>query len=250
MIWDFFDDIFCISLQNRTDRRDEVSKIFNELNIPVKFVIVNKDPKGGIYGCFDSHIKIIKYMNEHNKNNILIFEDDIIPTDSYNLKNIENSIQFMKTNKSWDLFYLGYFPINYTNLYLNNNNITNNIIKYNPFATHAYCVNKRAVPKILNNYMQYIGKIHVDIFLSGYASLNNYCYLPILFEQKLCEDSDIESGNLIEYFARKNQCLIQKTKIVWRFSILKYYIHLYFNILIILTIILFIIIVVSQHYML
>jgi GR25 family glycosyltransferase involved in LPS biosynthesis len=243
MQWEFFDNIFCISLRDRIDRREKAAKIFKELGIPVKFFIVDRHPNGGIYGCFDSHIKIIEFMNKNNKNNILVFEDDIEPTNSYDIKHIQNAVNFMKSNQTWDLFYLGYFPVNYTNLYLTSLNITDNIVQYNPFATHAYCINKRAIPKIYNNYYQYIGKLHVDIYFSGYASLNNYCYLPILFEQKMCEDSDIEPGNLIEFVARKNQCLIHKTKIFWRSSIIKYYINTYLSLLIFIILILFIVIV-------
>jgi len=243
MLWDFFDDIFCISLRNRKDRRDQVSQLFNHLGIPVTFFIVDKHPNGGIYGCFDSHIKIIQYMQKNNKNNILVFEDDIEPTASFDISHIENAINFMKLNQSWDLFYLGYFPFNYKNLYLTSHNINDNIIQYNPFATHAYCINKRALPKILSNYNSFIGKIHVDIYFSGKAALNNYCYIPILFEQKMCEDSDIKPNNLIEYIARKNQCLAHKTKIFWRSSIIKYYLNIYIIFLILFTFILFLIIV-------
>lgn len=246
MLWDFFDDIICINLKTRPDRKIYAEKVFKELNIPIKFLVVDKHPKGGIYGCFHSHIQIVNYMNKNNKNNVLVFEDDLIPTASYNIKHIDNAIQFMKNNTLWDLFYLGYFPINYTNLYLTTPSITNNVIKYNPHATHAYCINKRAIPNILNNFNQYIGKINIDVYLANYADLNNYCYVPMLFEQQLCFDSNIEPGNALEYIARKNQCLIQKSKINWRSSILKYYLNLYTWILIYINILLLVFIIIMS----
>lgn len=242
MIWDFFDDIICISLRNRMNRRDQASQIFKELGIPVTFFIVDKHPNGGIYGCFDSHIKIVQYMQKNNKNNILIFEDDVEPTASFDISHIENAVKFMKLNQNWDLFYLGYFPFNYEKIYLTSLNINDNIIQYNPFATHAYCINKRAIPKILTNYNSFIGKIHIDHYFSRYTDLTNYCYTPIIFDQKLCEDHDVEPNNLIEYVARSSQCVAQEKNILWKTSMVKYYLNVYFIILILCIMILLLVI--------
>lgn len=246
-IWDFFDDIICINLEHRMDRKNYAINIFNKLNIPIKFITVKKNIKGGVYGCFESHLKIIKYMQETGKKNVLIFEDDIFPTKSYNIKNIENSIQFMKNNNTWDLFYLGYFPINFNKLFITSQSINNNIIKYNPLATHSYCINQRAISKILSNYEKYIGKIHIDIYFSQYANLNNYCYVPILFDQQLCFQNDIEPNNFIEVIARRSQCLAQETNVSWRISQIKYISLIYsYLILFIITIILIIIIIITR----
>jgi GR25 family glycosyltransferase involved in LPS biosynthesis len=245
--WNFFDDIICINLEHRKDRKKYVIGIFNKLNIPIKILNVSKHPQGGTYGCFESHMKIINYMHETGKENILVFEDDIIPTQSYNIKHIENAIQFMKKNDTWDLFYLGYFPFNFNKLFFNSKAVSNNIINYNPLATHSYCINQRAISKILSNYEKYIGKMHIDVYFSQYANLNNYSYLPILFDQQLCFKNDIEPNNLWEVACRKTQCLSQKINMSWRISQIKYLSVIYsYLIIFIITIILMIIIIITR----
>lgn len=247
--WNFFDDIICINLEHRLDRKNYAISVFNKLNIPIKILTVTKHTKGGVYGCFQSHIQIIKYMHQTGKNNILVFEDDIIPTKSYHIKHIENAIQFMQNNNTWDLFYLGYFPINFKNIFINSKSINNNIIKYNPLATHSYCINQRSINKILSNYYNYIGKINIDVYLSQYANLNNYCYIPILFDQQLCFENDIEPNNLIEFVARRSQCLAQKTNIAWRISQFKYFTLIYsYFITIFITIIFITIFIITTNF--
>ena len=53
--------IYCINLEHRKDRREHSMKQFETLGISpnrVKYPHFTKDPRGGVYGCFDSHIKI------------------------------------------------------------------------------------------------------------------------------------------------------------------------------------------------
>jgi len=247
MIWDFFDDIICINLKSRPDRLVYARDIFQKLDIPVKFFIVEKNPKGGIVGCFDSHIQIVNYMKKTGKQNILIFEDDIYPTESYNIENIKNAINFMKTNKTWDLFYLGSFTVNYHELFLTTPVIYNNIVKYKPLSTHAYCINYRAVDKILSTYKYYIDlPINLDEYYAEYSDLICYCYIPILFNQHLCFPNDIEPRKtLVHHIARKYQCMFEKSNIFWIQSILKYYItsKVYLLITVIILVILVILVI-------
>lgn len=241
-MWEFFDDIICINLKSRPDRKLYVESIFKKYNIPGRIISVDKHPDGGFTGCFDSHINIIKDLYyKTNKDNVLIFEDDILPTLSFNEENMKKTISFMKNNNNWDLFYFGYFTLNFTQFYTNAYQLDENIIQYNPFATHAYCINRRAMPKILLNYQDYIGKKHYDIYLAHFCNLKNYCYIPMLFEQYLCFDSDIKPKNLPEYIVRKNQCFIQKSHFLWFLSLYKYFIFKYIFIIFIIIILIIII---------
>lgn len=189
-IYNYFDKIYCINLDISIDRKEYVSNIFKELNIPVEFYNIKKHENGGLYGCFDSHINIIKYAYENNLENILVFEDDIEPTKSYNIENINKIINFMKKNKEYDIFYLGYLAFkdnsknkSFSSIF-NSKKIENNIYKYNPICTHSICYNRRSYKKILENYDDYIGLIHYDNYIANYLDLNNYCFMPCLFEQK------------------------------------------------------------------
>lgn len=50
--YSFFDDIVCINLDSRPDRREYVQNIFNKLNIPARFYITEKSSKGGYVWMF------------------------------------------------------------------------------------------------------------------------------------------------------------------------------------------------------
>lgn len=220
---EYFDNIVCVNLATRPDRRMYAIKTFNKLNIPATIVVFQKHSKGGIYGCFDSHIQLIKKAYEEGKNNLLVFEDDLSPTNTYSIQHIQRAIEFMRNNQ-WDIFYFGYFVYNY-NInplsFIYAPIVSSNIVKYNPFATHAYCVSRQGMKKILDSYKQYIGRIHYDIFLSKYVSLDCYCYTPMLFDQKMCFTSDIEPGNITERILRVGQCFEDKNKIFWKVSFMK-----------------------------
>lgn len=208
--YNFFGKIICINLLSRPERKQHAEKVLRSLNIPAEIYSVQKDKGGGILGCFKSHIQLIRKAYDAPYDNILIFEDDIEPTQSYNTRALQECVQFMKTDKHWDIFYLGFFTMNWDvnplNTLSSSTMATQNIVKYNPLATHAYIVSRRGMKKILETYHNYIGNTHYDIFLAKYANLQSYCYVPMLFNQRMCMPSDVEPGNFIERMARKTQC--------------------------------------------
>ena len=243
MSFDFFDDIICINLIHRRDRRDHVQSLLRDvLGIPFRFYTVEKHPRGGMWGCFESHINIIQNAFDSGHERILIFEDDIIPTEQYSLENIEKGIDFMKHVDDWDLFYYGYFVVGeqFTTLFQSASTYNNNIIKYKPFATHSYCVNRHAMQMILANHKAAIGKMQIDQYYS-LLPLHSYCIVPMLFEQKLCMPNDNQAGTTLEQIARNHFCLLEDHKVNYRVSYIVYvvekYIYLTILVLILLTLI-------------
>ena len=240
--YSFFDDIICISLANRTDRRSHAQDIFKKLDIPARFMLVEKHPQGGMYGCFQSHIQAIQKAYVSGKNTLLVFEDDLLPTDSYKEKHILHAIEFLEFIPDWDVFYFGYFVFNYNlnprNSYLSADVVYPHIVKYCPFGAHAYCLSRKGMQVILDKYISYIGKVHYDIFLVEHCNLTSYCYTPMLFDQRLCFKSDIEAQNVFECVARNMQCMVDKTKALWRISVVKDHVdrHLFFYLFITLLV--------------
>ena len=60
--------IYCINLKERIDRKEDAKKQFKKINIKpssVIFLDFYKHKKGGIYGCYDSHMKV---WNDFYKN--------------------------------------------------------------------------------------------------------------------------------------------------------------------------------------
>jgi glycosyl transferase family 25 len=237
--YNFFDKIYCINLKHRTDRYNSSLKFFRKLNINVKYFLADKHPNGGRYGCFDSHINVIKDAFYNNYNNILIFEDDVKIAKYYSNNLLNKAIYFMNNN-DWDIFYLGYFPFSYNYKY---NIISNNIISSNPFGGHAYCLNKKSIKIILNNYQQVIGKMHFDMWLSLENKFKTFCIAPIIFDQHFNFKTDNSTHGTLEYYFRKKQHLFEDYNINSNVSLLIYNFNTYKIILIILVLFIFIFII-------
>ena len=225
--YSFFGDVVCINLESRPDRRAYAQKVFDDLRIPARFLTVPKHPQGGIYGCFDSHMIVVLEALREGKDNVLVFEDDLLPTASYSPAQIQDAVRFMQSDTTWDIFYLGYMTFNFDSAFIQARPVGPrhpHVVQYNPFATHAMVYSHRAMESIAKTYRKYIEeKMHYDIFLSGHAQLTNYCYAPTLFDQAMCMASDIEAATTLEWVCRSVQCGIERSKIVYYVSLLKYH---------------------------
>ena len=190
MIWTFFDEIFCINLLSRNDRLKRSKKLFDELNIPITYHRVKKHPMGGEIGCFESHIQIINYAYEKGYNNISIFEDDFIKSPSYNVKLIQEAIDFMERNTSWEIFYFGHQP----DIFWNSSKIiSSNIIKTHSTLNHSYAISRKFMEKMYNKI--YNGEAIDKFFLKNN---NSYALYPMIFYQDE-SDSDIKTSKAIRY---------------------------------------------------
>jgi len=109
-------------------------------------------------------------------------------------------------NNTWDIFYLGYFSFQYTDNIFTSKIQNQNIIQYNPWGGHAYCLNRNTMKKILLTYKKYIGILQLDFYYSDREIFKNYCILPSMFEQYFCYDIDNTTENTVEYLIRKSQC--------------------------------------------
>ena len=226
-LYGYFEDIVCINLDISKDRRRHAEYHFQKLNIPAKFFVAQKHPNGGMYGCFDSHIQILIDAYERDLNNILVFEDDFLPSLSYSEENLTKAIEFMQSNDDWDIFHLGYSFIKENkegfSTILNAKSCSHEIVQYNPFFTQALCYSKKAIKKIVETYHEYIGIIHYDMYISSYLDFTNYCIVPMLFDQNFYFEHNNESTDGIEYLGRLLFPCLAYTKLNYRISLLKYY---------------------------
>ena len=108
MCWEFFDKIYCISLYERTDRREEAESQFDAVGLldRVEFVLVKKHSFDCEQGIYESHMLCMRKGLEANAGNILIFEDDIC-FDRFNLKTLKASIDFLTAHPNWKILFLG-----------------------------------------------------------------------------------------------------------------------------------------------
>jgi hypothetical protein len=70
-------DFVCISLKTRLDRQESMKCLFQKLGIldRVTWWLVDKHPKAGVYGCFESHFNI--WQKHGSKEFLCVFEDDL-----------------------------------------------------------------------------------------------------------------------------------------------------------------------------
>jgi len=82
----YFDKIYCINLNHRTDRWLESLQEFKKLGIDSDVERFEAhELKPGIKGCTKSHYEIIKLAKKNKYKNVLIFEDDVfILRDDFN----------------------------------------------------------------------------------------------------------------------------------------------------------------------
>ena len=63
---------YCINLKERTDRKKHAKKQFRKIDIEpsdVIFLDFFKHKKGGLYGCYDSHMKVWNDFYQNHKDN-------------------------------------------------------------------------------------------------------------------------------------------------------------------------------------
>lgn len=106
--WDFFDRIYCISLEERTDRRQAAANSFAKVGLTgkVEFVLVKPLPSNREQGMYESHMTCLRKGLEAGADTILIFEDDII-FDRFNADNFKQCTQFLAKHPSWKVLLLG-----------------------------------------------------------------------------------------------------------------------------------------------
>ena len=261
MGYDYFDRIFCITLEGQYERQESMDLLFKNLNINVEYFIAKRHPRGGRVGCFDSHYQVCKIAKMRGYSNILVFEDDVIITPAYSLKKITNITNFMKKNK-WECVQLGYgpqvisdsvIPISFMKLFTAKR-LTPNIVNFHGAVTHAYCLSILGIDKVIQNAEKELAKDyveHYDIWLYNIILDTEYCFasLPILFDQDWCFHTTNKYEKITEFVSRQFSCNLSKINMLYNWSLLVYYkrIVIYFIILITLYI-LFVMIILDIFY--
>lgn len=106
--WAFFDKIYCISLDSRSDRRERARKQFAEVGLSprVEFVIVAKNLENPEKGIFQSHMLCLNKGLSANARNIMIFEDDIL-FQRFDVQALHEACRNLDAGTSWNAFFLG-----------------------------------------------------------------------------------------------------------------------------------------------
>jgi hypothetical protein len=106
--WEFFDRIYCISLEERTDRREEAKIQFSRVGLleRVEFALVRRHPSDCEQGIYESHMACIGNGLQAGAGNILIFEDDIL-FERFSRSALKNCVDFLSGLSEWNVLFLG-----------------------------------------------------------------------------------------------------------------------------------------------
>lgn len=176
--------IYCINLKRRKDRRKKMIKQFTKYKMEknIEFFTAKFHPNGGIAGCRDSHLQVIKMAQQQKLPYVMILEDD--------LQFSQNLHKIKLPTFDWSILYLG-------------GTLTSNIGESNDswveikdcWTTCGYILHSSLFQKIitdLETYSEEIDRYYVEKIQHDYP-----CYLanPIIVKQRN-DYSDIEQRNV------------------------------------------------------
>jgi hypothetical protein len=106
-LWAFFDRVYCISLDERPDRRQEADRQFRRVGLAerVEFVVVRKDPADTERGIHASHMECFRRGGRAGARTMLVFEDDIV-FDRFDPRVLADCTRFMSA-ADWNMFFFG-----------------------------------------------------------------------------------------------------------------------------------------------
>jgi len=144
-LWGFFDRIYCISLDEREDRRQEAERQFRAVGLTggVEFVIVKKHPVDNERGIYESHLECFRRGIAADARNMLIFEDDIV-FERFSTRVLSDCVRFMSNHADWKLFFFG--CLTYGSRKTSNASVLS--VRYRSL-THAYAVQRHVAESLL-----------------------------------------------------------------------------------------------------
>jgi hypothetical protein len=174
---EYFDQVYCLNLDRRTDRMEKMQKRFEHFNINFKRVtaidgktMADAEFANNKFGekmnkntlaCALGHQKIFEDAKSNGYQKILIFEDDAMMTKDFE-KKLQKLLKF-----DWDLIYLG------ATQYGGWPKATNGF--YHPKSTcgaFAYALSKKSYEWMLDSIHKF-GKKHADTYLADYYKQHN-----------------------------------------------------------------------------
>lgn len=165
---------YCISLKENKHERVRCRKVFKHYDLNVDFYIVERSPKGGVFGCFESHINVLKMGVEHfngvdDDNYIFIMEDDVYFEGDTHI--IHDTISYLSNVKNNWCCCLGYLSSCVGNF------VREDIISLpNCNCCHAYIVPVRTAKLLMgliwnDKPIDYVWNNIIDMFYAPYPMI-------------------------------------------------------------------------------
>lgn len=226
----YFDNIFCINLEKRPDRRERLEKQLVKAKLNVEWfrgydgdllkpfiderVLVRRT--GGYLGCLLSHLEVIKISYRRGYEKVLILEDDI--SIHKNLQQEFGKIinDIINQGIEWDVLYLGHAT--FTGDYeigvedrswnaITDERYNNQVVETkNSWTCHARALNRKAMKTIIDYYEEHGYHYELDRMLVSEfqrdKKLNFYRAYPQLFVQNDTQSNNDPSGMSANHFDR------------------------------------------------
>ncbi len=195
--WHLIDKAYCISVDERTDRRKEARAQFAKVGLleKIEFVVVPKHPSDCEQGIYESHLICMRKGIEAGARHILIFEDDIC-FQRYDPALLVRGANFMATHTQWRMLFLGCM--------VKSSRATDHPsvrqIRYRSL-THAYVIQRAFAAEIVQHhpwhqipYDDFLRDLEDDQFYAVYPMFafqsnsrsDNMRYLPLDRFRRLC----------------------------------------------------------------
>lgn len=190
--FDYFDEIYCINLDARTDRWQHAQEEFEKAGIldKVKRFSAVKENDGRI-GIIKSNLAIVKSAKERGLKNVLVFEDDVKFIVDNPQEILAKSIEQVG-KLEWSLFYLG------ANTHEKLIKIKPNLILLkNAFAVHSMAYSSKVYDSFIKKFdgMEQIRSMDdiLDVFFARVYQHKYTCLMvnPMMTTQ-MNDYSDIE----------------------------------------------------------
>jgi hypothetical protein len=106
--WDYFDRIYCISLEEREDRRKAATVHFSKVGLEgkVEFVIVKRHPVDVEQGIYEAHMTCLQKGLQAGAKRIIVFEDDVLFC-RFNQDRFRHCTRFLADHPDWKVLLLG-----------------------------------------------------------------------------------------------------------------------------------------------
>jgi GR25 family glycosyltransferase involved in LPS biosynthesis len=205
--------IYCINLKTREDKKQYCIEEFKKLkikNVKIIFPEIYQDVRGGVYGCYESHIKVWGnfYEKYPKEKYCIVFEDDFIINEEYDYI-VEKIFQFIEKNyKHIDILFLHNLNIIVEDS-LNNEYFSKGYGLFN----HAYIINRNYIKKVFKKGGPKAKGYHIDYNINFNKNSRLYSkklfYLNIPWIEQKNYDSD-NYLNKIDEISRIDNCKLFK----------------------------------------
>jgi hypothetical protein len=221
------DEIKCINLMERTDKRASFTKMMKNYEVSFTFFDAIKD-KLGAKGCFLSHAKIISDAYKKGVKRLMIFEDDACFVKKIGSADINEIRSFLDNNDDWEIFNIGGIPEIFKNKLHKQKNY-DTIYRGQFLNAGAYILNQKGIEHYKNLEWSENNIIDSNVFLKN---KKYYGRLPRVYMQRLIPN-DIEYG-----VSTKKISLFVRLRAIWARISVFYGLHINIELLKIFVLIL------------